>query len=85
METLHGSTSKETIIQVPQPKNLIKKEVIKVETKSPVVTEIVKRGRGRPPKAVSDKIISKVSTKVSTKKLATRSIKKVPNKSKEKK
>lgn len=57
-ECLHATGTNETV-QVPQPKNLIKNNnVIKVEKKSnpPVVTEIAKRGRGRPRKVVSEKI-----------------------------
>jgi hypothetical protein len=59
-ECLHATGNIETVIQVPQPKNLIKKEVVNVEKKiNPVITGTVKRGRGRPPKAVSEKIDSK--------------------------
>lgn len=54
-EILHP-IAKKTVIQVPQPKELNKKETVIVKTKLPEVTEIAKRGRGRPPKAVSDKI-----------------------------
>jgi hypothetical protein len=53
-EALHP-IAKKTILQVPQPKNLIVKETVKIN-KSPVATETVKRGRGRPPKMVSEKI-----------------------------
>jgi hypothetical protein len=60
-ESLHGVTAEKTIIQVPQPKNLMSKgEIIKVEKKlikSPVIAEVVKRGRGRPPKAKSENIV----------------------------
>jgi hypothetical protein len=74
-ESLHNrGTTVETTIQLPQPKNLVKNEVIKVSenvsNKLPKVTEIAKRGRGRPPKAVSDKNITakKVAKKIGTKK-----------------
>jgi hypothetical protein len=50
----------EKTVQLPPPKNFdkesiktIKKEIVKTN-KFPVVTEVVKRGRGRPPKAISD-------------------------------
>jgi hypothetical protein len=62
-EILHP-TAEKTIIQVPQPKNLI---VNKAKNKSPEIAEPVKRGRGRPPKSESDKnkvkmAISKTAT-----------------------
>ena len=69
----------ETTVQLPQPKNLVKKEIVNVESivkgaikknDLPKVTEIVKRGRGRPPKAISEKIntskkalVGKITTK----------------------
>lgn len=69
-ESLHnrGITSG-TTVNFPQPKNLIKDEIVKVEKTSkkeiakknelPKVPEIVKRGPGRPPKTVSVEINSK--------------------------
>lgn len=55
----YSITAEKTIIQVPQPKSLIKNEIVKAEkNKSPVITESTKRGRGRPPKVVSEKINS---------------------------
>lgn len=50
------NTAEKTIIQVPQPKALVKNDPVKVDKNKPVLTEPVKRGRGRPPKAVSEKI-----------------------------
>ena len=63
-ESLHGVTTEKTIIQVPQPKNMVKKEseIIKVKSKSPEVTEVVRRGPGRPPKMASEKINKKMVT-----------------------
>jgi hypothetical protein len=59
-ECLHATGNIETVAQFPQPKNLIKNEEVKVEKKiNTVVTGTIKRGRGRPPKAVSEKIDSK--------------------------
>jgi hypothetical protein len=59
-ECLHATANPETIIQVPQPKNLIKNAEVKVEKKiNIVVTGTIKRGRGRPPKTVSEKIDNK--------------------------
>lgn len=72
-ECLHATGNIETV-QVPQPKNLIKNSnVIKVEKKSnpPVVTEIAKRGRGRPRKVVSEKIDNKKNGNSKVKKLAS--------------
>lgn len=64
LEALHSRgmpTIEKTIIHVPQPKVLIKKEVIKVDekikSKSPKVTVEVKRGRGRPRKETTENII----------------------------
>ena len=64
LEALHSRgmpTIEKTIIQVPQPKALIKKEVIKVDekikSKSPKATVEVKRGRGRPRKETTENII----------------------------
>jgi hypothetical protein len=63
-ECLHATANPETIIQTPQPKNVIKNAEVKVEKKNnPVVTGTIKRGRGRPPKAVSEKIDSKKKAK----------------------
>jgi hypothetical protein len=76
-EVLHGSTVENTVIQMPQPKILIKndtdKVIVKKSIKNPVVAEIVKRGPGRPRKMISEKI-EKVGK--STSKKATGSIKK---------
>jgi hypothetical protein len=59
-ECLHATGNIETVIQVPQPKNLIKNVEVNVEKKiNTVVTGTIKRGRGRPPKVVSEKIDSK--------------------------
>lgn len=77
-ESLHKVTAEKTIVQVPQPKALQKKEEVKsVVTKKettkkikPSVPEIAKRGRGRPPKAVSEKIENKKAI-VGTKKLTS--------------
>lgn len=86
-ESLHtrGVTANANVINVPQPKNLVIKEKVTVKEVAkknnlPKVAETIKRGRGRPPKVVSDKN----NVKASTKKPATRSIKKVTGKSKEK-
>lgn len=84
-ESLHGITAKDTGVKVPQPKNLVKNEVVKVKevkiVKSPVITEVVKRGRGRPPKAMTEKIASEKSTR----KIAPGSKKNLSIKVKEKK
>ena len=52
-----GMTVEKTIVKLPYPKELEKKEVTKVkkERSIPVVAEVVKRGRGRPPKMATDK------------------------------
>ena len=52
-ESLHnqGVTAEKTIVKVPQPKALVKKEKIEV-----VKNVEVKRGRGRPPK-VSNNVL----------------------------
>ena len=61
-EALHSRgmpTVEKTIIQVPQPKALVKKEVMKViekSNKSPKTTVEVKRGRGRPRKETTENI-----------------------------
>jgi hypothetical protein len=68
-----GTTVEKTVIKVPQPKALEKKETVKVEknvkeSKSKKVLEVVKRGRGRPPKDTS-KLENKkalVGTKIKT-------------------
>ena len=51
-----GITVEKTSIELPQPKALVKKEIVKVE---------VKRGRGRPPKSLTklDKKIAQVAEK----------------------
>jgi hypothetical protein len=52
-------TVEKTIIQVPQPKALIKNEVMKVSEKVKIKTPVIaetKRGRGRPRKIVAEKI-----------------------------
>jgi hypothetical protein len=51
-------TIEKTIIQLPQPKNLVKKENIRVELKSkpPKVAVEVRRGRGRPRKETTENI-----------------------------
>jgi len=53
-----GMTVEKTIVKLPQPKALVKKEKVLVES---VKNVEVKRGRGRPPKAsyVNTKEISK--------------------------
>ena len=78
LEALHSRgmpTIEKTIIQVPQPKALIKKEVIKVaekvKSKIPVVTEIAKRGPGRPRKVVSEKINTNKKAMAGNKKLVS--------------
>ena len=61
-EVLHSRgmpTVEKTIIQVPQPKTLVKKELMKViekSNKSPKTTVEVKRGRGRPRKETTENI-----------------------------
>jgi len=69
-------TAEKTIIQVLQPKELVKKEKVfvseKKQDKIPVVADIVKRGPGRPPKALSDK------NKITTKKVLAMGSKKKP-------
>jgi hypothetical protein len=74
-EALHPTPEK-TIIQVPQPRNLVTNfpivaDKIKETNKLPKVAEIVKRGRGRPPKAVSEKIDKKKKVISGNKKLAS--------------
>jgi len=59
-----GMTVEKTIVKVPQPKALEKKEVVKVE---------VKRGRGRPPKALTLSTTKKPATMTSNKKASTKS------------
>lgn len=51
-------TIEKTIVHVPQPKNLVKKENVKVElkSKSPKVAVEVKRGTGRPRKETTENI-----------------------------
>jgi hypothetical protein len=51
-------TIEKTIVHVPQPKNLVKKENVKVElkSKSPKVAVEVKRGPGRPRKETTENI-----------------------------
>ncbi len=51
-ESLHnqGVTAEKTVVKVPQPKALVKKEKIEV-----VKNVEVKRGRGRPPKVSTSK------------------------------
>ena len=68
-----GITAEKTIVQAPiaKPKELIskdkkveaKKEIVKKTIKSHEIAEVVKRGRGRPPKAISE-----VNNKTITKK-----------------
>jgi hypothetical protein len=55
-ESLHnrGVTSDTTIVKLPQPRNMIKDEVVKVKKTIPEVPVVAKRGRGRPPKQVAD-------------------------------
>jgi hypothetical protein len=61
-----GITSEKTV-QFPQPKVLVKKEQVMVKetikkNDPPKAPENVKRGRGRPPKALSEKINTKKVT-----------------------
>lgn len=74
-EVLHGSTVENTVIQMPQPKILIKNDVDKVivkkSIKTPVVAEIIKRGPGRPRKIVSEKIDKKNKGNLKGKKLVS--------------
>ena len=59
-----GMTVEKTVIKVPQPKVLEKKEIVKVKEKSiPVVAVVVKRGPGRPPKKATDKNIERRESK----------------------
>jgi hypothetical protein len=52
------STIEKTIVQIPQPKNLVKNEGVIVKSKSPKVAVEVKRGRGRPRKETTENIVS---------------------------
>ena len=65
LRTRDMPTIEKTIVHVPQPKALVKNEVIKVsekvKSKSPKATVEVKRGRGRPRKETTENI--KKSTK----------------------
>jgi hypothetical protein len=66
-------TIEKTIIQLPQPKNLIKKENVKVElkSKSPKVAVEVKRGRGRPRKETTENINKSKKVMAGNKKLVS--------------
>jgi len=69
-ESLHnqGKTVEKTIVKVPQPKVLEKKEKVLVEK-----VQEVKRGRGRPPKALTLSTTKKPATMTSNKKASTKS------------
>jgi hypothetical protein len=71
-ECLHTTENIETIIQIPNSKNKIKNVEIKAENRTnTVVTETIKRGRGRPPKEVSEKIEKKNTGNFKAKKLVS--------------
>jgi hypothetical protein len=70
-----GITVEKTVVKVPQPKALEKKEKVLVEKKKNVLEKVleVKRGRGRPPKALSLSTAKKPATNTFNKKGSTKS------------
>lgn len=81
-ESLHSrDITTEKTAQFPQPKNLIKNETVKVEkaikkeiakkNELPKAPEIVKRGRGRPRKTISENINTNKKAIAGNKKLAS--------------
>ena len=66
-------TIEKTVVQLPQPKNLVKKENVKVElkSKSPKVTVEVRRGRGRPRKETTENINKSKKVMAGNKKLVS--------------